>query len=224
MRRDRIAIALIGLGLAIGAAFAQSLPPGLLQRAQALPAPTGAELQRHAAMLAAMTPEQRAAFRQRVVAWDAQVPARQRERREAWQAWLALPVPERERLQAAASDYAALPVEKQQALRAQYDALDGSDQRGWLLGPVLGADYPKLHALVAQVPATQRDALLAALRVAVAGRTRRPRGAGAAHAAAGTRCPAHATAGGARNHNGMRGCAIGWIADGGLRDVRGLQA
>jgi len=164
MRRDRIAIVVIAIGLATGAAFAQSLPPGLLERAQALPAPTGAELQRHAAMLAAMTPGQRAAFRQRVVEWDAQVPARQRERREAWQAWLALPVTERERLQVAASDYAALPVEKQQALRAQYDALDGSDQRGWLLGPILGADYPKLHALVAQVPATQRDALLAALR------------------------------------------------------------
>ena len=164
MRHNRIAIAMIAVGLATGAAFAQSLPPGLLERAQALPAPTGAELQRHAAMLATMTPEQRAAFRQRVVEWDAQVPARQRERREAWQAWLALPVTERERLQAAASDYAALPVEKQQALRAQYDALDGSDQRGWLLGPVLGADYPKLHALVAQVPAAQRDALLAALR------------------------------------------------------------
>jgi len=164
MRRDRIAIVVIAIGLATGAAFAQSLPPGLLERAQALPAPTGAELQRHAAMLAAMTPGQRAAFRQRVVEWDAQVPARQRERREAWQAWLALPVTERERLQVAASDYAALPVEKQQALRAQYDALDGSDQRGWLLGPVLGVDYPKLHALVAQVPATQRDALLAALR------------------------------------------------------------
>ena len=164
MRHNRIAIAMIAVGLATGAAFAQSLPPGLLERAQALPAPTSAELQRHAAMLATMTPGQRAAFRQRVVEWDAQVPARQRERREAWQAWLALPVTERERLQAAASDYAALPVEKQQALRAQYDALDGSDQRGWLLGPVLGADYPKLHALVAQVPAAQRDALLAALR------------------------------------------------------------
>ena len=164
MRRDRIAIVVIAIGLATGAAFAQSLPPGLLERAQALPAPTGAELQRHAAMLAAMTPGQRAAFRQRVVEWDAQVPARQRERREAWQAWLALPVPERERVQAAASAYAALPAERQQALRAQYDALDGSDQRGWLLGPVLGVDYPKLHALVAQVPATQRDALLAALR------------------------------------------------------------
>jgi hypothetical protein len=169
MRRDLAAVALAAAAFAAlplvgGAALAQSLPPGLLERAQALPSPTGAELQRHAAMLATMTPEQREAFRQRVAQWDAQVPALQRQRREAWQAWLALPVVERERLQAEATTYATLPDEKRQALRAQYDALDGSDRRGWLLGPVLGADYPKLHALVAQVPAAQRDALLAALR------------------------------------------------------------
>jgi uncharacterized protein DUF3106 len=165
MRRERCIAAMVGIGSLVAAmAFAQSLPPGLLERAQALPPPTGAELQRHAGMLASMTPQQRTAFRQRVAAWDALVPARQRERREAWQAWLALPVPERGQVQAAASAYAALPAERQQALRAQYDALDGSDRRGWLLGPVLGADYPKLHALVAQVPASQRDVLLAALR------------------------------------------------------------
>ena len=166
MRPDRIAVAVVGLGLglAVGAALAQSLPPGLLERAQALPPPTGAELRRHAAMLETMTPAQREAFRQRVTQSDALVPARQRERREAWQAWLALPIQERQQLQAAATAYAALPADRQQALRAQYDALDGSDKRGWLLGPVLGADYSKLHALVAQVPAPQRDALLAALR------------------------------------------------------------
>src|SRR3546814_19053398 len=33
-----------------------------------------------------------------------------------------------------------------------------------MLGPVLGADYPKLHSLVSQVPTEQRAALLAALR------------------------------------------------------------
>jgi hypothetical protein len=164
MRRDRIALALVGLGFAAGAAWAQSLPPGLLERAQALPSPSGAELQRHAAMLDTMTTVQREAFRQRVEQWDALSPARQRERRDARQAWLALPIQERQQLQAAATAYAALPADRQQALRAQYDALDGSDKRGWLLGPVLGADYSKLHALVAQVPARQRDDLLAALR------------------------------------------------------------
>ena len=153
----------LALAAATGAA-AQSLPPGLLEKARTLPAPTEAELQRHAAVLAAMTPAQRAAFDTRVAQWDAQVPAAQRERREAWQAWQALPEAERQRLRAAATAFSALPPDQQQTLRAQYDALDGSERRGWLLGPVLGADYPKLHALVAQVPPDQRDALLEALR------------------------------------------------------------
>lgn len=163
MRPERAVAAVLALVLSSGA-LAQSLPPALLEKAQALPAPTRAELQRHAAILAAMTPAQRAAFEKRVAQWDAEVPAEQRERREAWQAWRALPEAERRQLSAAAKAYSALPPDRQQELRARYDALDGSERRGWMLGPVLGADYPKLHALVSQVPPGQRDALLAALR------------------------------------------------------------
>ncbi len=167
MHPERARAQLLALALLLPAgagAGAQSLPPGLLEKARTLPAPTGAELQRHAATLAAMTPAQREAFARRVAEWDAQVPALQREQREAWQAWQALPDGERGRLRAAAAAYATLPPDRQQDLRAQYDALDGSERRGWLLGPVLGADYPKLHALVSQVPPGQREALLAALR------------------------------------------------------------
>jgi hypothetical protein len=165
MRSDVLRVPGFALAMILSTGVAaQSLPPGLLEKAQALPAPTGAELRRHAAVLAAMTPTQRAAFDKRVAQWDAQVPAAQRERREAWQAWRALPDVERQRLRAAARAFSALPPDQQQTLRAQYEALDGSERRGWLLGPVLGADYPKLHALVAQVPPTQRDALLEALR------------------------------------------------------------
>ncbi|WP_051176385.1 DUF3106 domain-containing protein [Luteimonas mephitis] len=160
LRSACLALALV---LAPGA-VAQSLPPALLEKAQALPAPTGDELRRHAAVLAAMTPAQRAAFEQRVAQWDAQVPAAQRERREAWQAWRALPEAERQQLRAAAAAFSAMPPDQQQTLRTQYDALDGSERRGWLLGPVLGTIYPKLHALVAQVPPAQREALLEALR------------------------------------------------------------
>lgn len=165
MRRDVPAAAMaLALLLAAPGAPAQSLPPELLENAHRLPQPTRAELQRHAAILAAMTPAQRAAFDARVAQWDAQVPAAQRERRDTWQAWLALPPAERQRMQAAATAFAALPPDAQQTLRARFDALDGSERRGWLLGPVLGADYPRLHALVAQVPGEQREALLAALR------------------------------------------------------------
>ena len=165
MRRDRAGLPASMLALLLAsAAGAQSLPPGLLEKARLLPPPTRAELQRHAATLAAMTPAQREAFAARVAEWDAQFPSLQRERREAWQAWQALPEAERQRLRAAAGAYSKLPPDRQQDLRAQYDALDGSERRGWLLGPTLGADYPKLHALVSQVPPAQRDALLEALR------------------------------------------------------------
>src|SRR3546814_12221917 len=64
----------------------------------------------------------------------------------------------RRQLRAAAKAYSALQPDRQQELRAKYDALDGSERRGWMLGPVLGADYPKLHSLVSQVPTEQRDA------------------------------------------------------------------
>ncbi|MGV8932803.1 MAG: DUF3106 domain-containing protein [Luteimonas sp.] len=174
MRRSLATIAMAA-GVLIGAplvgmfgagmARAQSLPPALLERAQVMRGPTRADLERHAAQLSAMTPAQREAFAQRAAQWDALVPARQRELRETWQEWQALPASERARVQAAASMYAGLPADQQRALRTQYDALDGSERRGWLLGPELGADYPKLHALFAQVPQAQREDLLAALRV-----------------------------------------------------------
>src|SRR3546814_1933672 len=92
---------------------------GLLEKAQALPAPTRAELQRHAETLAEMTPARRAAFEKRVAQWDAQLPAVQRERREAWQAWRALPEAERRQLRAAAKAYSALQPDRQQELGAK---------------------------------------------------------------------------------------------------------
>src|SRR3546814_12949769 len=92
---------------------------------------TRAELLRHAETLAEMTPARRAAFEKRVAQWDAQLPAVQRERREAWQAWSALPEAERRQSRAAAEAYSALPPARQQELPAKYDALDGSERRGW---------------------------------------------------------------------------------------------
>jgi len=45
-----------------------------------------------------------------------------------------------------------------------YDSQDTLQQRGWALGPELGADWPRLQPLFAYVPAAERDALLALLR------------------------------------------------------------
>ena len=67
-------------------------------------------------------------------------------------------------MRAAGRQFAQLPAEQQQTLRARFDALDRSERRGWLLGPDLGADYPALQPLLAQLPAAEHAGVLAALR------------------------------------------------------------
>lgn len=117
-----------------------------------------------AARMAALAPAQAEALQRRLEAWEALPEAMRRERREAWQAWQALPAQERARMRAAHEAWRSLPVAEQQLLRSRFDTLDTGIARGWLLGPTLGADWPQLHALFAQVPPQQRDATLRALR------------------------------------------------------------
>ncbi|WP_133000298.1 DUF3106 domain-containing protein [Luteimonas arsenica] len=114
--------------------------------------------------LAALDPVARRQLAQRRDAWDALPHAERGERRERWQAWRELPAGERAALRASALRFAALAPDEQAALRARFDALDASLRHGWLLGPDLGADYPRLHPLVAQVPPDARAALIEALR------------------------------------------------------------
>ena len=96
--------------------------------------------------------------------WDALPWAERGERRERWLAWRDLAAPERAALRGAAARFVGLPADEQAALRARFDALDASVRHGWLLGPDLGADYPRLHPLIAQVPEDARATLLDALR------------------------------------------------------------
>ena len=114
--------------------------------------------------LDALDAAQRAELAQRRDLWDALPTAERGERRERWMAWRALSTAERAELRAAAARHAALAPDAQAGLRARFDALDASVRHGWLLGPTLGADYPRLHPLFAQVPADAREALLEALR------------------------------------------------------------
>jgi hypothetical protein len=150
--------------LIAGVGAAQVLPPALRSQQATMPPEQRALLLRRQTQLDAMTAPQRQAFVQRIAAWDALPPAEQVPRRDAWLAWVALPRTQRLRLRTMAAAYAALPIEQQLALREEFDALDGSERRGWLLGPVLGRDYPRLQPLLAQVPVSQRERLLAALR------------------------------------------------------------
>lgn len=126
--------------------------------------PQQSEWRRREAALDAMTSTQRTAFEQRIALWDALPESERRARRERALAWRALPAEERAQVSLAATVFSTLPPEQQQALRRQFDALDGRDRHGWLLGPVLGADYPKLQSLLSYVPVEQQLPLLQVLR------------------------------------------------------------
>lgn len=150
--------------LCAAAATAASAPAQLRELIEHLPPTAQAPLRRQLAQWQAWSPAQREAFRQRAAQWEALPRAQRDERRERYHAWQALPSDERAQLRAAAAEYAAMTPDLQHAWRAQFDALDRSDRRGWLLGPALGADYAVLQPLLAQVPASEHEPLLRTLR------------------------------------------------------------
>jgi hypothetical protein len=165
MRRDRripAAALLVALCLATAGAF--PAPSRLGELIERLPSSAQASLRRNAGQWAAWSPAQREAFGRQVAQWDALPRAERAERRERYLAWQALPPGERAQVQAAAIGYAAMTPDLQHAWRAQFDALDRSERRGWLLGPALGADYAVLQPLLAQVPEAEHAPLLRTLR------------------------------------------------------------
>lgn len=166
MRRDRLRWRTPALAsvLCVVAATAVSAPPELGDLLERLPPPAQAQLRRNAAQWDEWSPAQQSDFRARVAAWDA-LPREERDaRREQYTAWRALPASEQAHLQAAGERFAALPPDVQAAWRAQFEAIDRSERRGWLLGPSVGADYRMLQPLLAQVPEADHARLLAALR------------------------------------------------------------
>lgn len=161
MRRSLPALAAV---LATGLAVAQGLP-GDLQRVVAVLQPAQrTALEARARRWAGWSATQRDAFAARARAWATLTPAERGERRAEWAAWRQLPPAEQAQLREAAARYAALDPLARQTLRTAFDALDASVRRGWRLGPVLGADYPRLQPLLAQVPPRQVPALLRTLR------------------------------------------------------------
>ncbi|BDU15120.1 DUF3106 domain-containing protein [Lysobacter auxotrophicus] len=152
------------LALVLVAAVAGSTPPELKEVVQHLPPARQAELRENARRWDAWSPAEQQAFRQQAARWDALPRAQRDERRERWLAWQALSPAERAQAQAAAAQYAAMPPDLQGAWRAQFNAMDRSERRGWLLGPAVGAEYAMLQPLLAQVPEAERAALLRTLR------------------------------------------------------------
>ena len=155
---------LVALLLAAVATAGAALPPALQAQLSKLPPSLQQQLRAREATLQALASSQREALQRRALEWDALPLAQRRELRERWQAWQALPAQQQWQLRTAATAFAALPPEQQQALRARFEALDESARRGWRLGPTLGADYTRLQPLLMQVPAAQREPLLAVLR------------------------------------------------------------
>lgn len=148
----------------IGAAVAQGLPDKLRGQLDALSSEQRDQVYRRHAMLWAMSPQQQQQFRQRLADWQALPAHERRQRRERWQAWQALPSEQQARMRGAAATFAALTVQEQLDLRERFDAFDDTQQRGWLLGPELGADWAQLEPLLMHVPTAQRAPLLDALR------------------------------------------------------------
>jgi hypothetical protein len=111
----------------------------------------------------AQSPAQRLQLQQRAAASDA-LPRDQRGMlRERWDAWQRMPPAEREAVHRALAAFDALPVDAQRPLRDEFAALPGDLQRGWLLGPTLGVRWQALEPLFQQVPAGEREPLLARL-------------------------------------------------------------
>jgi len=84
--------------------------------------------------------------------------------RVRYAAWRGLDAVSAEAVENAVQAFARLPRGEQDRLRAEFDALDPVTQRGWLLGPAIGADYPRLHPLLAQLPESQHAPMLRTLR------------------------------------------------------------
>jgi hypothetical protein len=99
-----------------------------------------------------------------VQAWQALSPTQRTETRARYAALSGLTEGERAQLAQAAARFDALPAAEQEKLRATFSAQDRLVQRGWRLGPDLGADYARLHPLLAFVPETQHAALMQAVR------------------------------------------------------------
>lgn len=159
--RWAVAAALSFAIIGVAAAF----PPAWLEEvAASLAAPDREQIQAREAHWRGLDASGRQALEQRHARWQSLPLARRRELHDAWQAWVSLSATERTALREAARQRAWLPRDEQLALRAEFDALDASERRGWLLGPELGRDWPALQPLVAYVPPRQREALLRTLR------------------------------------------------------------
>jgi hypothetical protein len=111
----------------------------------------------------ALSSAQRRELEQRIAAEDALRPEARGALRERWEAWQRMPAPEQLEVRRALAAFATLPEEARQSLRDAFAIQSVDLQHGWLLGPTLGRRWPRLQPLLQQVPAAEREPLLARL-------------------------------------------------------------
>lgn len=162
-RPAHVAVAVAVLLIA-GLAGARAMPDELRHVLPLLQPPQRAAIEAQLRAWNAWTEPERRAFTRRAHEWDALPVAVRQQRRAAWWAWNRLSDDERLRLRSEATRLATLTPAERMALRAQFDALDLTTQRGWMLGPALGADFPRLQPLLAQAPREDHTDLLRTLR------------------------------------------------------------
>ncbi|BCT92017.1 hypothetical protein LYSHEL_10410 [Lysobacter helvus] len=145
------------------------LPPTAETAIARLPAALQPDLRRQAQAWFAWTAAHRAAFVQRAAQWHQRDPSERARLREDYAAWQRLDAVAVDAIVAAAAHFHALSPMDQSRLQAQFELQDAIAQRGWLLGPAIGADYPRLQPLLAQLPEAQHAPMLRALRRMTAG-------------------------------------------------------
>ena len=113
----------------------------------------------------AMTEAERTQFQQRLDAWNALPHAEAGAQRERYAALMALDGVDLALLRRTRAHLETLTAVTRQELRGRFGELSVTEQRGWLLGPRVGADFAALSPLLLQVPEEQRAPLLDMLRV-----------------------------------------------------------
>lgn len=133
--------------------------------AHAAPTDLGVLLEARRQAWDAMNDSEHTLFRQRLEEWEQLPHDVAGERRERYLALQALDGVDLAMLRETRALYASLPADTRRELRERFDQLTVTEQRGWLLGPRLGADFAQLSPLLLQVPEAQRAPLLDMLRV-----------------------------------------------------------
>lgn len=145
--------------------IAALLTLGALVAAHAVPTDLGVLVETRRQAWAAMTQAERTAFEQRLEAWNRLPHDHAGAQRERYFALQALDGVDRALLRESGELFESLPDQVRRGLRERFAELTVTEQRGWLLGPRLGANYAELSSLLLQVSPEQRQPLLDVLRV-----------------------------------------------------------